>query len=43
VVRSGTFTDASADEACQLLLAAALKNGGKDNVTIVLARYRIQQ
>jgi serine/threonine protein phosphatase PrpC len=31
----------SADEACQLLLAAALKNGGKDNVTIVLARYRI--
>ena len=34
---------ASADEACQLLLAAALKNGGKDNVTIVLARYRIPQ
>jgi protein phosphatase len=34
---------ASADEACQVLLAAALKNGGKDNVTIVLARYRIPQ
>jgi protein phosphatase len=34
---------ASADEACQLLLAAALKNGGKDNVTIALARYRIPQ
>jgi protein phosphatase len=34
---------ASADEACQLLLAAALTNGGKDNVTIVLARYRIPQ
>ena len=34
---------ASADEACQLLLGAALKNGGKDNVTIALARYRIPQ
>jgi protein phosphatase len=32
---------ASADEACQVLLAAALKNGGKDNVTIAVARYRI--
>jgi protein phosphatase len=31
---------ASADEACQVLLAAALNNGGKDNVTIALARYR---
>jgi protein phosphatase len=31
---------ASADEACQALLACALKNGGKDNVTIALARYR---
>jgi protein phosphatase len=34
---------ASTDEACQVLLATALKNGGKDNVTIVLARYRIPQ
>jgi protein phosphatase len=34
---------ATADEACQVLLAAALKNGGKDNVTIALARYRIPQ
>jgi protein phosphatase len=34
---------ASADEACQVLFAAALKNGGKDNVTIALARYRIPQ
>jgi protein phosphatase len=33
----------SADEACQLLLTMALKGGGKDNVTIVLARYRIPQ
>jgi serine/threonine protein phosphatase PrpC len=34
---------ASADEACQALVAAALKNGGRDNVTIALARYRIPQ
>jgi protein phosphatase len=34
---------ASPDEACQVLLAAALKNGGKDNVTIALARYRVPQ
>jgi protein phosphatase len=33
----------SPDEACQVLLAAALKNGGKDNVTIALARYRVPQ
>ena len=31
---------ASADDACQDLLAAALRNGGKDNVTVALARYR---
>ena len=34
---------ASADEACQGLLAAALNNGGNDNVTIAVARYRIPQ
>jgi protein phosphatase len=34
---------ASPGEACQSLLAAAMKNGGKDNVTIALARYRIPQ
>jgi protein phosphatase len=34
---------ASSNEACRSLLAAALKSGGKDNVTIVVARYRIQQ
>jgi protein phosphatase len=33
----------SANEACQVLLAAALHNGGKDNVTIALARYRFAQ
>src|SRR5262249_49159234 len=32
---------ASADEACQVLLAEALTNGGEDNVTIALARYRV--
>jgi protein phosphatase len=31
---------ASANEACQNLLKLALQNGGKDNVTVVLARYR---
>jgi protein phosphatase len=30
----------SANEACQTLIALALKNGGKDNVTVALARYR---
>jgi protein phosphatase len=32
---------ASANEACQTLLDRALQNGGKDNITIVLARFRI--
>jgi protein phosphatase len=32
---------ASSDEACRALVAAALNNGGKDNVTVALARYRI--
>src|SRR5262249_2372431 len=40
-IRSVLSRAASAGEACQALLAAALKNGGKDNVTIALARYRI--
>jgi protein phosphatase len=31
---------ATAEEACQALVALALKNGGKDNVTVALARYR---
>jgi protein phosphatase len=31
---------ASSNEACQALVAAALEKGGKDNVTVVLARYR---
>jgi protein phosphatase len=32
---------ATADEACQALVARALENGGKDNVTVVLARYSL--
>jgi serine/threonine protein phosphatase PrpC len=31
---------ASTNDACQQLLTLALQNGGKDNVTVVLARYR---
>jgi protein phosphatase len=31
---------ASANEACEELVELALKNGGKDNVTVALARYR---
>ena len=43
VISSVLSRAASAAEACQVLLAAALKNGGKDNVTIALARYRFPQ
>jgi protein phosphatase len=43
VISSVLSRAASADEACQALLAAALKDGGKDNVTIALARYRFPQ
>jgi serine/threonine protein phosphatase PrpC len=32
---------ATAEEACETLVALALKNGGRDNVTVALARYRI--
>jgi protein phosphatase len=31
---------ASSNDACQTLVELALQNGGKDNVTVVLARYR---
>jgi protein phosphatase len=31
----------SAQDACQQLVSLALHNGGKDNVTVVLARFRI--
>jgi protein phosphatase len=32
----------TAEVACQRLVAAALHNGGKDNVTVTLARYRLE-
>jgi serine/threonine protein phosphatase PrpC len=31
----------TSEEACKRLVAAALDSGGKDNVTVVLARYRL--
>jgi protein phosphatase len=34
---------ASADEACRALVGAALDKGGKDNVTVALARYLFSQ
>jgi protein phosphatase len=34
---------ASAEDACRALVAAALDRGGKDNVTVALARYRFPQ
>jgi protein phosphatase len=39
-IRAILGSAASANEACQSLVEQALKNGGKDNVTVVLARYR---
>ena len=33
----------SSDEACRRLVDLALENGGKDNVTVVLARYSIPE
>src|SRR5262249_35097578 len=33
-------TSASSAEACGALVEQALKNGGRDNVTVALARYR---
>jgi protein phosphatase len=31
----------SAQDGCQLLIDAALKEGGKDNVTVAIARYHV--
>jgi protein phosphatase len=33
--------EADSDEACRQLVESALDNGGKDNITVVLARYGI--
>jgi PPM family protein phosphatase len=34
------FSHVAAQDACDALVAAALKAGGKDNITVILARYR---
>ena len=34
-------TAASARSACRSLVDLALKNGGRDNVTVIVARYSI--
>jgi protein phosphatase len=33
----------SSGEACRRLVDIALENGGKDNITVVLARYSIPE
>ncbi|HEY6802429.1 MAG TPA: SpoIIE family protein phosphatase, partial [Pyrinomonadaceae bacterium] len=33
----------SSEAACQTLVELALANGGRDNITVVLARYRFPQ
>jgi serine/threonine protein phosphatase PrpC len=48
MVDSGTIASVldsatSAKKACHNLVRQALKNGGRDNVTVVLAYYRIPQ
>lgn len=41
---AGILRDArSADEACRELIDAALRGGGTDNITVILARYRFPQ
>jgi protein phosphatase len=42
-IRAVLSSAASAGEACALLIEQALKNGGKDNVTVALARYRLPE
>jgi protein phosphatase len=39
-VKTVLRSSASADDACQALVDLALQQGGRDNVTVVLARYR---
>src|SRR5262249_39517205 len=39
-IRAVLLSAASANEACHALVQLALERGGKDNVTVVLARYR---
>jgi serine/threonine protein phosphatase PrpC len=42
-IREILQNSASANEACKKLVEQALQNGGKDNVTVVVARYRFPQ
>ena len=35
--------EARSEEACRLLVESALANGGRDNVTVVLAAYSIPE
>jgi protein phosphatase len=42
-IRAVLCSSASANESCQKLVAQALQNGGKDNVTVVVARSRFPQ
>jgi protein phosphatase len=42
-IREVLRSTASAEDACGALVEAALRNGGKDNVTVALARYHFQQ
>jgi protein phosphatase len=42
-IRAILCGSASANESCQKLVERALQNGGKDNVTVVLGRYRFPQ
>ncbi len=35
--------ESRSDEACRLLVDSALANGGRDNITVVLARYSIPE
>ena len=40
-IQAALGTAGTAGNACRDLIDLALANGGKDNVTVVLARYRI--
>jgi serine/threonine protein phosphatase PrpC len=40
-IRAILQSSASSDDACEALVDLALQKGGKDNVTVVLARYRV--
>ncbi len=41
LIESVLSRDGSAQSACQNLVNLALSNGGKDNVTVIVARYSL--